>query len=275
MLLNFKKAGYLNLWLIFTFISTQAAPTIYENFRGFNNHIPVSGKLSEFAFLFHNDSIHRLDFKNPDEKKGLKPWIAPAILVSTGTTLHFMTGLKENIRDFAQENLAYNGSIDDYAYYAPLATVFVLDAFNIEPKKNFGNRTAIALKSILVNSLITDGLKSWFNVTRPNVGKHSLPSGHTSSAFTFAHFMHRELGDKSSWYSVGAYSCATMVGIMRIAKNAHWISDVFMGAGVGIFSTELIYLTHQYKWDNEHIRNLQIFPFHVGPQTGMTLVYTF
>jgi membrane-associated phospholipid phosphatase len=62
---------------------------------------------------------------------------------------------------------------------------------------------------------------------------------------------------------------------MRVAKNAHWISDILAGAGIGMLSTELVYLTHQYKWDNEHIRNLDIFPFHIGRQKGVTLVYTF
>jgi membrane-associated phospholipid phosphatase len=45
-----------------------------------------------------------------------------------------------------------------------------------------------------------------------------------------------------------------------LSKNAHWISDVVAGAGFGILSTELVYLTHQYKWDNEHIKNFRYFP---------------
>jgi hypothetical protein len=48
-----------------------------------------------------------------------------------------------------------------------------------------------------------------------------------------------------------------------------------MGAGIGIFSTELVYLTHQYKWDNEHLKRLDIFPFQLGNQKGVTVVYNF
>jgi membrane-associated phospholipid phosphatase len=90
-----------------------------------------------------------------------------------------------------------------------------------------------------------------------------------------AHVMHKEFGDKSVWYSIGAYSCAATVGILRVAKNAHWISDVIAGAGFGMLSTELVYLTHLYKWDNEHLENFDIFPFRIGKQKGLTLVYTF
>ncbi|WP_172594477.1 phosphatase PAP2 family protein [Mariniphaga sediminis] len=228
-----------------------------------------------FRYSFHNDSIHRLNFRYPDGKKGIKPWIAPTLLISGGTALHFMDGARKNVRDFMRENFAYHGQIDDYAQYAPLAAVYALNALGIDGKNNFGNRTALVVKSFLLNGLITDRLKYWVNEKRPNGGIHSFPSGHTSKAFTLAHFMHKEYGELSPWYSVGAYACATTVGIMRVAKNAHWVSDVFMGAGIGILSTELVYLTHQYKWDNEHLKRFDIFPFQFGNQKGVTLVYNF
>lgn len=225
--------------------------------------------------VFHQDSIHRLNFRYHDKKRGLKPWIAPTLLMSTGTALHFATNTKNNVRDFMQENLAYHGNVDDYLQYAPGVAVYVFNVFGLKGKNNFGNRTAILAKSYLLNGLITDRLKYGINETRPNGGVRSFPSGHTSKAFMFAHFMHREYGDLSPWFSVGAYTAAATVGTMRVAKNAHWVSDVLMGAGIGIFSTELIYLTHQYKWDNDHLKRFDIFPFQLGTQKGVTLVYTF
>jgi membrane-associated phospholipid phosphatase len=223
----------------------------------------------------HNDSIHRLNFRYADRRRGLKPYIAPALLISAGTALHFSTSAKENFQDWVQDNFAYSGSIDDYIQYAPVVAVYGLNAFGVKGKNNFGNRTALALKSFLLNDLIVSGLKRWTNETRPNGTPHSFPSGHTSFAFAMAQFMHHEYGDLSVWYSIGAYSCATAVGVMRVAKNAHWISDVVAGAGIGILSTELVYLTHLYKWDCAHIKNFDIFPFKVGKQKGLTMVYNF
>ena len=43
------------------------------------------------------------------------------------------------------------------------------------------------------------------------------------------------------WYSVGAYSIATATGIGRMLNNKHWLSDVMVGAGIGIMSTEIGY----------------------------------
>lgn len=229
----------------------------------------------ETRYAFHSDSVHLLNLRYADKQRGLKPWIAPAVLVTSGTVVHFMPDFKKGVRDFMQENLAYHGRLDDFAQYAPLAAVYLLNLSGVKAKNNFGNRSAIALKSILLSSTITYRLKVWVNETRPSGDIHSFPSGHTSTAFTFAQFMHREYGDLSPWYSVGAYSGATVVGLMRMAKNVHWFSDILMGAGVGIFSTELVYLTHQYKWDNEHLKRLDIFPFQTGNQKGVSLVYSF
>lgn len=226
-------------------------------------------------YFHQNDSIHKLSFRYHDKKRGLKPWIAPALLMSTGTALHFASETKSKVRDFMEENLAYGGNVDDYLQYAPGVAVYALNAAGIKGKNNFGNSTAILVKSFLVNGLITDRLKYWINETRPNGGVRSFPSGHTSKAFMFAHFMHKEFGELSPCYSVGAYTAATTVAYMRVAKSAHWISDVLMGAGIGIFSTELVYLTHQYKWDNEHLKRFDIFPFQFQNQKGMTLVYRF
>ncbi|SHE46530.1 PAP2 superfamily protein [Mariniphaga anaerophila] len=228
------------------------------------------------AYYFHReDSVHRLNFRYPDKKRGLKPWIAPAVLISGGTALHFATEAKTNVRDFMQENLEYHGTVDDYLQYAPGVAVYVFNALGIKGKNNFGNSTALLIKSFLLNGLITDQLKYRVNEPRPNGGVRSFPSGHTSKAFMFAHFMHKEFGELSPWYSVAAYSSAATVAYMRVAKSAHWVSDVIAGAGIGILSTELVYLTHQYKWDNEHLQRFDIFPFRLGNQKGVTLVYNF
>jgi len=194
---------------------------------------------------FHNDSIHRLDFRYKDRRRGIKPFIAPTLLIATVTALHFSTDLKVNFQDWVQTNFAYSGNADDYIQYAPGVAVYALNAFGVKGKNNFGNRTAIVIKSLLLNDLMVSSLKKWVDSDRPNGEPHSFPSGHTSTAFALAQFMHHEYGDRSIWFSIGAYSCATTVGIMRVAKNAHWISDVVAGAGFGMLSTELVYLTHQ------------------------------
>ncbi len=223
--------------------------------------------------LFHNDTTQVLSF-NKTNKGGLKPYIAPALLITAGTALHF-SDVKYNIHDWAKDNFKYSGNADDYIRYAPALAVYSLNVLGIKGKNNFGNRTALLAKGFILNDLIVYSLKSWTGVERPNGGEHSFPSGHTSMAFNMAHFMHKEYGKLSPWYSIGAYSCATAVGLMRVAKGAHWLSDVMVGAGIGMLSMELSYQTHLYKWDKEHLKNFDIFPFKTGKQKGLAMIYTF
>lgn len=225
--------------------------------------------------VFHDDSVHRLNFRYTDKRRGIRPFIAPALLVTGGTVFQLLPDSKENINDFVHKQLSWDSHFDDYLQVAPLATVYLLNLAGIKGKNNLGNRTAIAAKSFVISSVITLMLKHSIDATRPNGEGRSFPSGHTTTAFTFAQFMHREYGEGSIWYSIGAYTAAGVTGISRMANNDHWLPDILAGAGIGMLSTELVYLTHHYKWDNEHIRRLDIFPFRTGRQNGLSLVYTF
>lgn len=238
---------------------------------------PVADYRSFHSSAFEiRDSLSEISpVSNHYKAIGVKPWIAPVALIATGTSMHFMTGFKQNVREYFQEHLRYRGSFEDYSQYAPFVVVYGLNACGVKGKNDFLNRSAILVKSVLLNRLITSTTKSLTAVKRPSGDNRSFPSGHTSMAFTLAHFMHREYGEKSIWFSIGAYSCAATVGILRISKDAHWISDVFAGAGVGILSTEAAYATHRYLFDKYKKNKLTMYPFRENEQNGLTLVYTF
>ncbi len=69
-------------------------------------------------------------------------------------------------------------------------------------------------KSFSTNLTITYFLKYTVNDQRPeNNGRHSFPSGHTSTAFQGATFIHRRYGWK---YAIPAYLGASFVGIVEM-----------------------------------------------------------
>lgn len=84
--------------------------------------------------------------------------------------------------------------------------------------------------------------------------RSSFPSGHTTTAFAFAAAVASESRTKwpKEWWSawlipVGVYSGATVVGISRMYHNAHWASDVALGAAIGTFSgIKVIQYAHQH-----------------------------
>ena len=97
-------------------------------------------------------------------------------------------------------------------------------------------------KSFGTNLGVTYGLKYSIDKKRPNGGKHSFPSGHTSAAFQGASFIHKRYGLK---YAVPAYIAATFVGYSRVDSDAHYTEDVIAGAVIGILSS--FYFTTEYN----------------------------
>lgn len=61
------------------------------------------------------------------------------------------------------------------------------------------------------------------------------------TAFVGAELLWQEYKDQSIWYGVAGYAVATGTGFFRMYNNKHWLSDVAMGAGIGILSTKIAY----------------------------------
>ena len=117
-----------------------------------------------------------------------------------------------------------------------------------------------SMEAIVVATAATNVLKKVVGRARPYVSgnphdfkfmggftdghdRSSFPSGHTTTAFAFASAVASESRTKwpKQWWSawlipVGVYSGATVVGISRMYHNAHWASDVALGAAIGTFS---------------------------------------
>ena len=175
-------------------------------------------------------------------------------------------------------------SVDDQLRYVPAALVYGLNMVGVKGKNNFGERSLLLTKSILVQHFITTGMKRGFRMPRPGGSGHSFPSAHTARAFATATFMHQEYKDVSPWYSVAAYTFATATATLRVVNNHHWLPDVLVGAGVGILSTNLVYLTHRYqltKWMDKMVagrrnneRNLTLIPSYMNGAAGLYMTMT-
>jgi membrane-associated phospholipid phosphatase len=83
----------------------------------------------------------------------------------------------------------------------------------------------------IVNTALTQGLKVAVRRDRPDGGRNSFPSGHSSAAFTTATVLQRHLGWK---VGVPAIGVAMYVAGSRLRDNQHYMSDVIFGAAVGV-----------------------------------------
>ena len=87
--------------------------------------------------------------------------------------------------------------------------------------------------SQIVAQTVTQGIKLAVGRTRPDGTQFSFPSGHSASSFATATVLQRHLGWKAG---VPAYALATFVAASRVQVKRHYLSDVTMGAAIGIIA---------------------------------------
>ncbi|WP_345238565.1 phosphatase PAP2 family protein [Hymenobacter saemangeumensis] len=190
-----------------------------------------------------------------------KPWYKgklvrataiPAVLITYGALHANNRGFYTNSDahyDIHQLFPTYRTRLDDYLIFAPYLELGAVALAGVESRDDRLNVGLIVLKSELIMLATTFAVKNLVGEERPDKSDNlSFPSGHTAQAFLAASIVHTEFRDKSQWYGIGAYTIATSVGLLRMINNAHWQSDVIAGAGFGILSAHLGYLTHRNRW---------------------------
>ena len=212
-----------------------------------------------------------------------KSLIIPGVMIAYGFTALENDGLKNINKEFKDEVYAENPhkkiSIDNYLQFAPVVTVYALNAMGIKGKHNFRDRSMIYLMSNIILTGSVYSLKKITAVQRPDGGAYtSFPSGHTAEAFANAEFMRQEYKDVSSWYGIAGYAMAATTGYLRMYNNKHWLSDVVAGAGVGIASTKLafwLYPKIQHKLFKDKPVNTMVMPTYQNGSFGLGMVHKF
>ena len=212
-----------------------------------------------FTFLFCNylsfaqgsDSLNQFLIK---EKFEFKKAVIPTSLLIGGivTQLGRDESISNEIVEERNEHLfGFTNHLDDYAQFAPFVAIYAFDIAGMKAKTDWQNRTAILIKGQILNLGTVYLLKKAVNNTRPDGTHFSFPSGHTANVFAGATMLAMEYGEEYKWVPYVSYSVASGVGVMRMANNKHYISDVLFGAGLGILSMKIAYWTHQYRWNKQ------------------------
>ena len=218
--------------------------------------------LPQSASPIHSDSIA----VQPKEKSWTQTTLyrtvaAPTLLTAAGMLTSYDNKIFDRFYVYQERQRLipdFRTRVDDYLTVAPIAVVYGLDVLGVQARHNLVNRSVRLLTAAVLSQAVVLPLKKFTHIERPDGSDfRSFPSGHTTQAFVSATFVHKELGHLSPWYSIGAYTTATAAGVLRIMNNKHWLSDVLVGAGIGILSTNVAYL---------------IFP-EGGPQRGKSSTF--
>ena len=199
-------------------------------------------------------------------------------------TLGFaLRAVKRDVRKVNLDiNSGFHNKADDYLQYAPLVFTYGLKATGYEGRSQWGRLLASNALSAVIMAGLVNCIKYTTAEKRPDGStSNSFPSGHTATAFMAATILHKEYGlTRSLWYSVGGFAVATGIGAFRVMNNRHWVSDVMMGAGIGILSTELGYALsdlifkdkYTLRREKENLNDLSEHPSFFSLQAGMSFM---
>ncbi|GAB3223236.1 hypothetical protein GCM10027346_02050 [Hymenobacter seoulensis] len=222
----------------------------------------------------------------PAEAK--RPWyqgklvratIVPALLIGYGASTINNNGFYSSFdarRDIQKQFPGFHTRVDDALIFVPYLELAAATLAGVESRNDRLNTVLVIVKSEVIMGALVLGLKNTTNVLRPDGStRNSFPSGHTAQAFLAASIVHTEFRHKSQWYGVGAYTVATSVAALRMLNNRHWQSDVVAGAGIGILSAHLGYLTHRNRWGRKpRLAGLHASPMAwPGGTTGFSLTW--
>lgn len=226
--------------------------------------IRVIDTTAQNAYDFHQLGEETVNFaKQPFEWKGKELLILAAI---GGGTFGLMQ-IDEAVRDEMLLNRDYVKSIPmEFGRYwgEPLVSIAFSAAFLIHgiTSDNLANKKLgyEIGQSFLYTGGVTVMLKNLFGRSRPYMGRGafsfypfhlksyrywSLPSGHTSLAFSLSTVLSKNLD--SDALKAAAFLPAVLTAFSRVYNNYHWVSDVFLGAALGYFIGEYVTELHNKK----------------------------
>lgn len=137
-----------------------------------------------------------------------------------------------------------------------------------------------SLEALLLTNITVNAAKFAFGRSRPleesgsadfnyfMPGKTSFPSGHTANAFALL----------TPWilyypnpFTYSLFVLPVSTGIARISRNKHWLSDVAVGAAVGL--SYAVALTKNHRKDET--LNIDVFPIVDAETVAIGLTYKF
>jgi len=189
----------------------------------------------------------------------------------------------QTIRNYVQDEL-YGGSNvfsdlllkvgeKEYVYYGMLA---VYSANTLIQDSYLHDTSILSLQSLAATQGVTEAFKKTFKRARPRHSPddpfdfwrkgQSFFSGHSSGAWAFS----TVIANRHPEVKLLAYSFAGCVSLSRIYEDAHWASDVLLGALVG-------YSIGKYTafLENKYTSKINVLPYVDGDTRYVMIQYRF
>lgn len=206
---------------------------------------------------------------SPSKPLYTRQLIAPTALISVGVlglTNGWMRKMNRTIAEKIGSSSSSHIHIDDFTRFLPITAVFALPIIQLRPRHTLRERLAVTLTATALTCATIWSLKNIVHANRPNLSdNHSFPSGHTAFAFMGAEILRAEYWDISPWIGITGYAVAIGTGYLRMHNNAHYLTDIMAGAGIGIATARIAYWLLPWerrllRWD-KHKATTMIVPY--------------
>jgi hypothetical protein len=198
-----------------------------------------------------------------------RPQLVSLTLITAGTVAMWK-GNEALIRYMPQTHV----TADNYLQYAPMLGMYAADIAGVKAQNSAWEQTKYLALSQLACAAVVQTLKYTVRAQRPNKGaRNSFPSGHTSVAFVGATVMYHEFRQANRVLAYSGFFVASAVGVLRQTNRRHYVSDVLVGAGVGILATNLIYYFEPLKaWQPFPTSgSYSLLPYYNDESAGLSL----
>lgn len=224
-------------------------------------------------FIGNAQTQDSISISKPKDKLSYKQFIAPAALITSGALLinsALNDDLQSNANRFFGED--FHTSADYFIPFIPVAQIYLGKTFGFKPKNDFQHQTINIIVANAIGAAVFTSLKYTVKEERPDKSDNlSFPSGHTSIAFTNAALLYYEYKDSNLWYASSGFLFATATGVLRIANNKHYTSDVLAGAGIGLASGLIVSYWNPFKsvtFGKKNKNTAFVYP-QIGSQIGL------
>jgi membrane-associated phospholipid phosphatase len=139
------------------------------------------------------------------------------------------------------DGLLTNTHLDPYLKWAPFVCLLIPSTRRLKFRHSFKERFFVALICEGIQAAITQSFKKNLDELRPqpSLSTQSFPSGHAATSFAGAELLRSEFSNEHPVACYSGYAMAVAVSALRLCNNKHWLSDVLVGAAIGVISARL------------------------------------
>ncbi len=212
-------------------------------------------------------------------------WAITGIILG-GTSLSMF--LDNDVRSLVRRNRTR--ALDDVTkagkYYGEVVPAVSLSAGIYAAGLIFNDRSVSLTGRLLAESLFYGGtinilLKILFSRGRPynykgntdfgnydfNNDYYSMPSGHTTVAFTISAVLAERINNL--YATIGLYGLAALTAYQRIYSDNHWFSDNILGAALAVVISRVVVKLNQSDPYENDIPEITAFPTNDGFNLGL------